>query len=149
MAAPCSHDPHETNRGSRWDRPGALAFAVWADKGLKWTDVGISKNETTIAQIMKDSDDERGKRFCVGGSVIEIQVVKSEVGKFHVGLLMTDATKLVHFIGVGSSGEIVERSYARFCGVAAGKFDYPNSAGGVGHAVELVGMFDIEANRKR
>lgn len=29
-----------------------------------------------------------------------------------------------------------------------GKYHYPNSAGGVGHGIRLVGMFDLPENRR-
>ncbi len=41
----------------------------------------------------------------------------------------------------------MERSQERFCGVVTGLFDYANSGGGTGHAVAIVGLFDIAENR--
>lgn len=128
--------------------PGAAIFALWAWKRGKWADFGV-KDETTFAKVLKDSDEERGKRYCASGSIIEITAEKFDGGKLDVGLLMDDSMRLFHFLSAGSSGSLVKDSPARFCGVVTGKYDYHNSAGGTGHAIELVGMFDLPENRRR
>ncbi len=81
------------------------------------------------------------------GKIIQIAVEKEDIGKFHVGLIISDAGNLYRFLGVRSSGTLVGDSRAKFCGVVTGKYDYSNSAGGTGHAVKLVGMFDLPENR--
>lgn len=48
----------------------------------------------------------------------------------------------------GSTATLVQQSRARLCGVVIGTYDYSNSAGGKGHAVSLVGMFDLAENRE-
>lgn len=128
---------------------GAIQLGIWAMKRMVWSDVGVTKAETRLALVHKDSDEERGKRMCIGGSIIQIEVEKTSFGKLNEGLLMDDSVELVHFIAVGTSGTLVKGSPARFCGVVTGLYDYENSAGGVGHAVDLVGMFDIPENRKK
>ena len=115
---------------------------------MRWVDVVVAPDETSFAKVQKDADDERGKRLCVGGSVIQIAVAKTSFGKFYEGLLMTPAQNIFRFTAVGSSGSLVERSAARVCGVVTGKYDYSNSGGGKGHAVNVVGMFDLPENRK-
>lgn len=126
---------------------GTLLFLAWAAKSMVWSDVGVAQDESSYALVMKDADEERGKRMCVPGNLIQISVEKADVGKVHIGLLMSDAGNLYRFLGVRSSGSLVQRSRARFCGVVTGRYDYSNSGGGTGHAVKLVGMFDLPENR--
>lgn len=127
---------------------GALLFALWAVQKMAWVDAAPPKDETTIALVMKDPDEARGKRLCAPGSLIEIQIQKTELGKMFEGLLRTGAYNIVRFIAVGSTGSLVKSSPARFCGVVIGKWDYTNSGGGTGHAVQVVGMFDLPENKK-
>ena len=63
--------------------------------------------------------------------------------------LSTTAGNLIYFVNAGSSGELVQNSIARTCGVVTGRFDYSNSGGGVGHAISVVGLFDLPQNRAR
>lgn len=136
--------------------PGAIFLASWASRSLKFADVGLAKNETTRARVMKDSDAERGKRMCFGGYIVEIAKVPREAGipgyfgnpPIFAGLI-NDYGDIVSFFAVGSTGNLVERSGARFCGVVTGRYDYQNSGGGVSHAVQMVGMFDIAENNPR
>ena len=127
---------------------GAMLLALWTWKKGRWSDFDV-KDETTFGKVQKDSDAERGRHYCASGSLVEIAAQKFEGGKIDVGLLMDDSMRLFHFLSGGSSGALVAQSPARFCGIVTGKFDYSNSAGGVGHAVEIVGMFDLPANRKK
>jgi hypothetical protein len=126
---------------------GSILLAIWAMKNMKWADVSVAKDETTFALMQKDSDEERGKRLCVSGRIIQIEVVKTERGKLFDGLFMDGASHLFKFQAVGSTGALVERSYARLCGVATGNYEYSNSGGGTGHAIKMVGMFDLPANK--
>jgi hypothetical protein len=115
---------------------------------MRWVDVGVQKDETSPALVRKDPDEARAKRMCTSGQLVQIAVVKLDNGaKLSEGLLESNAGNLYHYLGAGSSGELVEQSYARFCGVVIGTYDYSNSAGGTGHAVEIVGMFDLPENR--
>ena len=131
-----------TNGSSR----GSDLFTVWSAKRLSWSDVAVTKDETSIALVMKDSDAERGKAMCVSGSIVEIAAVHTNVGTIYQGEIAT-LRSLVRFRAVRSSGKLVESSSARFCGFVTGRYDYANSGGGVSHAVEMVGMFDLPENR--
>lgn len=126
---------------------GTAFLALWSIKHLAWTNVAVAKNETTFAEARKDSDAARGKRVCVNGTVIEISVEKTEDGKVFNGTLLTSAADLYRFYVVRSTGTLVAQSSGRLCGFVTGKFDYPNSAGGTGHAIKVVGMFDLPENR--
>ncbi|MFO0738937.1 MAG: hypothetical protein U0270_23785 [Labilithrix sp.] len=86
---------------------GTLLFLAWASKAMVWSDVGVAQDESSYALVMKDADadEERGKRMCVPGNLIQISVEKADVGKVHIGLLMSDAGDLYRFLGVRSSRE--------------------------------------------
>jgi len=127
---------------------GASVLMGWAlANQLRWADVAPKQDETSIALVQKDSARERGKRLCAPGQIIEIHVQRGDLGVFANGLLLSEAGNLVHFLAARDTGELVAESPARFCGVVTGTLDYRNSVGGVGHAVQMVGMFDLPANR--
>src|SRR3990167_7591982 len=99
---------------------GSVLLWSWATKSMQWSDVSVAKDETTHALILKDPDEERGKRLCASGTIIEIESVKLAAGKGFEGLLANYATSLFRFMAVGSSGALVQHSAARFCGVVTG-----------------------------
>lgn len=127
--------------------PGAMLMSLWGASHMRWEDVGVAKNETSFALVQKDSDAARGKRMCTKGTII--QIAKEDLGESKVfeGLMLTNYSDITRFVAVGSTGNLVGRSRARFCGVVIGTYDYENSGGGVGHAIALVGMFDLKENR--
>jgi hypothetical protein len=136
---------------------GGWLLAGWAIKHMKWEDVSVQKDETSFALVRKDSDEARTKRLCISGQIIEISIRRmlfqapgdamAPGGRLSEGLLMTNAGNIYQYLAAGSSGELVAKSPARFCGVVIGKYDYSNSSGGAGHAVALVGMFDLPENK--
>jgi hypothetical protein len=128
--------------------PGTSMLALWSTQSLQWPDVDVQKDETSYALTMKDPDEARGKRLCLAGPIV--QIAKDGVGKlrYFSGLMQSAREDLFRFSAVKSTGELVEGDSARFCGVVIGTFDYRNSAGGTGHAVNIVGMFDLPDNRK-
>lgn len=128
--------------------PGAIELATWAAGHLRWADVAVAKNETSFALVHKDSDSARGKRMCTRGTIIQIEKESMGSDAVFTGLLLSDYSDILSFIAAGSTGELVQNSGARFCGVVIGKYDYSNSGGGQGHAISLVGMFDLPENRK-
>lgn len=127
---------------------GGVLFARWASAHLAWTDVYVANDETSFGKIRKDSEEEIGKRMCISGSIIQIEVVKLDVGKkVSVGLLMSNGGNIYHFVNALSSGEIVQNKYARTCGFVVGAYSYANSGGGTSHGVDLVGIFDLPENK--
>ncbi|MDB4981351.1 MAG: hypothetical protein JWM82_2103 [Myxococcales bacterium] len=126
---------------------GTVMLTRWAAKNLRWVDVAVATNETSFALVMKDSDEARGKKLCASGSIITIELVKTDVGKLFDALFHDYAGNIYQLYAAGSSGDLVERSQSRFCGVVTGKYDYSNSGGGTGHAIKVVGMFDLPANK--
>jgi len=127
---------------------GALLLAAWMADKKAWADINALP-ETSVAKVLKDSDEERGKRLCASGTIIEIAKTKTDVAKLWDGGMATNDGKIIRFIAAGSTGELVERSNARFCGVMTGRDSYSNSGGGTTHAVRVVGMFDLPDNRKK
>ncbi len=131
---------NETSEGTR-------IFGAWALGHLKLSDVLVAKDETTFALVQKDPDEERGKRVCYGGTIVQIEVVKTPQGKGYEGILINQRRDLFRFLVAGSTGALVGQSWGRVCGIVIGKYEYSNSGGGTGHAIQVVGMFDLPENR--
>lgn len=127
---------------------GAIILAYWATEHLKWGDLQKIKS-TKHALVMKDPDAERGEKICVYGHIVEIQVDNTMPNKIKIyfGGMFDASMQIYRFIAVGSTGDLVGGSQAKFCGIVTGKNDYQNSNGGVAHAVHLVGMFDLPENK--
>jgi hypothetical protein len=126
---------------------GQVMLTLWATKALTWGDVFVKRDETSLAKIAKDSEPERGKRMCLSGTrVIQIMADRADDAKIFRGLL-SYRYKPVSFIAVGSTGELVERSRARFCGIVAGNHAFSNVSGGQTQTALLIGMFDLPENR--
>ncbi len=138
--------PHFVEEFDRHTRGGKL-LAAWAVRHLRWADVAVTKNETSPGLVKKDADLERGKRLCVSGPIVQIKSVETEGVKVFRGIIMA-GPEAVYFFAAGSTGEIVARSHARYCGVATARFSFNNTNGGVTHGIETVGMFDLPENRK-
>ncbi len=126
---------------------GAVDLVLWASYLMTWKELQEVPT-TKYGLVMKDSEAQRGKKMCISGQVIEIAADKSLPKTIYVGGLIDQEYKIYRYVAVGSSGEIVSGSRARFCGIVTGRNDYSNSTGGVAHAVHLVGMFDIPDNNK-
>jgi hypothetical protein len=126
---------------------GAKLLAIWAAPHLRWADLG-ELPETRFALVQKDADEERGKRLCTQGTIIEIETAKQDYGKVFLGGIFSNSD-VVRFIAVGKSGTLVSGSWARICGVVVGTESYKNSGGGTTHGVRIVGMFDLAENRPK
>lgn len=130
--------------------PGTLLLTGWAHLHMTLESVKVTQDETTFGRVMKDPDEERGKRACFSGSIVQIDTERVREGeKIYVGMLMTGSVNVVRFYAVGSSGDLVARHSARFCGVVTGRYSYANAAGGSTHAVAVVGLFDLPENKDR
>jgi hypothetical protein len=116
---------------------------------MYWDDVVVSEDETTYALAKKDIDVARGKRLCFSGTIVQIMAHKNTLGKTDEGLILSEAGNIFYFATIGSSGDLVAQSYGRICGVIADEYDYSNSIGGTGHALDMVGFFDLPENRTR
>lgn len=127
---------------------GAVLLSYWGTEHMKWPEIqAIEKSKFKL--VMKDPDIERGKQLCMNGEVIEIQVDNTLPNgkKIYHGGLFDGNYNIYRFIALGSTGELVGGSRAKFCGIITGKNDYSNSQGGSAHAVHLVGMFDLLDNK--
>jgi len=116
---------------------GTKLFATYAAAKLRWGDVDVPA-ETTVAHVLKDPDVERGKRMCVDGVIATIERRDLERRKVYVGSLRLADGDGVAFVAVGTTGELVKRNPARFCGAVIGK---------AGSVASMVGMFDLPENR--
>lgn len=127
--------------------PGARVFALWAQRRMKWTDVYVEKDETSLKLVKKDSDAARGKRLCYSGTIVQISKAhqRGERPLWH-GILMTNRRDVIQFYAAGSSGELVDGKRARICAVVTGNYSYGNAGGGTTHAVSVVGMFKLPEN---
>jgi hypothetical protein len=126
---------------------GTSILALWAAKSLKFSDVEVSQNETNFRLVSKDSEAARGKRMCVSGMLVQIEVEKTPRGKMSIGLLYDSERDLYRFIAAKSSGTLLSEDKARFCGFVTEKMSYKQNGGTTGVAVTLVGMFDLPENR--
>lgn len=128
--------------------PEAAGYlALWAhNKGFKWGDLKDFK-DSKFGSVLKDPDTERGKRICTNGSIIEISADKSAgFTVYHAGI-MNDNFRVLRMLAVGSTGDLVAQSTAKFCGIVIGKIGFENAAGGTTEAVYAVGLFDLPENK--
>lgn len=127
---------------------GAAILALWGASDMKWNELQEVPSGK-YGLVMKDPDSQRGQKLCTSAKVIEITLDRTLPDKkIFTGGMYDDDGRVYRFIALGSTGEIMAHSYARFCGVITGQQHYPNSAGGMAHAVHLVGMFDLPENKK-
>jgi len=117
--------------------PGADLLVGYASAKLRWDELD-GPAETSIAHVLKDAEAERGKRTCASGTISWIERRDVERRKTFAGRLRTEAGDELAFVAVGSSGDLVKRSQARFCGVVTGR---------TGEAATVIGMFDLPENR--
>lgn len=119
---------------------GAKLLARYGAVKLTWADVVIAKNETSLALVEKDPPKAWGKRLCVSGTLarIEKQTVDREV--LHSARLVTKSGDALELYAVGSTGDLVKRKPARFCGVVTGRLDVAGKP-----ATFAVGMLEVTA----
>lgn len=117
------------------DLPAGAALLARYGK-LRWSDVETP--ETTVAKVQKDSEAERGKRLCGEGTIDHILRRDVDRRKVFVGRLSLDDGDVIAFVAVGTTGELVKRMRATFCGVVTGLS---------GTDVTVLGMFDLPENR--
>lgn len=108
-------------------------LARYAVAKLRFAELDVAP-ETTLGHIEKDFRSELGKRMCIIGEVRRIERADMDGRKVFVGDLRTVEGDRIGYLAVGSTGDLVKRSTARFCGVVTDK-------------LQLVGMFDLPENR--
>lgn len=124
---------------------GTILLFPWAVDKMSFADVDA--NETDYKTAMKYMDGARGQRMCVSGMIFEIEAGQTNWGRISTGSIFVPETREVYSVyGVKSSGNLVDESMARFCGIITGKNSYSNSGGGITHTISLVGMFDLPEN---
>ncbi len=156
---------------------GTAIFATWAMKHMSYKDVfiGVRYNETSFGLAMKDIDEARGKRMCIPGSIIELEIMKLLLGKMGTGKIMDEDGNIYkimdedgniynilgkmgtgkilgedgniyNILTVRSTGTLVERDDTVFCGVVTEKYSYTDTQDTTRHALTLVGMFGLPEN---
>lgn len=103
---------------------------------LTWRELQATA-ETTVPGALKDAERERGKRVCVRGNLLDIERKDLAGRPTHHGALSTTDGDTVRFVAVGSTGTLVKRDAAVFCGIVTGRQDA---------ALIAVGMFDLPEN---
>ncbi len=122
---------------------GTVLLTLWSKDKMTAKDV-MALPEVSFAAAMKDSEEARGKRLCGTGKVLQISKSVSpawEGKKVWEGLLILPGMRIVKYIAIGETGEIVEDSTATFCGVVTGKHQYQKAGGGFAHSLAVVGVF--------
>jgi hypothetical protein len=102
-------------------------------------------DDTDYGMVMKDASAELGKRYCVTGKVITIEVMPGEP-KAYSGLL-ADGDHGVRFVAARSTGRIVADSTARYCGIVTGSTSRKGADGKTYRSADTVGLFDLPENR--
>lgn len=126
---------------------GTIALAYWGLTRLKWNEMKKLK-ETRYSLAQKDISEARGKVVCMNGHVGQIEVERVENEKVTRGGMADSDGDVLRFIAIGSSGDIVKGSFAKFCGIVTQSQSYENAGGGTTHAIVAVGMFELPANIK-
>lgn len=67
--------PFMSDTADRLDEGSAL-LTLWCSQHLTWAALNALP-ETTAAEFQKDPDDERGKRMCVSGTIVEIRAERT------------------------------------------------------------------------
>lgn len=125
----------------------AMLIPLWAEKNKINLSMINAVTSTSYGKIMKDSTSERGKRLCISGMVGDIAVDRSAGFPVYSGAIVNNNMQVTRYLAMKSTGEIVDGSIAKFCGIVVGKMSYDNAKGGTTHAAYLVGMFDLPENR--
>lgn len=123
-----------------------MKLMLWARRNLRWQDVDVDEDETTAAHVMKDSEPHIGKRMCIKGRITQINATFVNDEKMFQGVMVIRKQPIT-FIAVASTGDLVARNRARFCGLIAGRYDYTNTRNTQSQGFMLVGMFDLPENR--
>lgn len=126
---------------------GVPLLALWAGFQLDWSELQ-KVPKTSVVLVAKDSESEVGKRICVRGRILEIAAERLDGTKVFVGGLSMPGFDILRFIAVRSSGKLVKRSPARFCGIVTGRYSYSNVSGGMTKSLMAVGLFDLPENRE-
>ncbi len=127
--------------------PAAMLIPLWAEKNKINLGMINAMPATRYGKIMKDSASERGKSLCISGMVGDIAVDRSAGFPVYSGAIVNNNGQIVRYLAMKSTGEIVDGSMGKFCGITVGKMSYDNAQGGTTHAAYLVGMFDLPENR--
>jgi len=117
---------------------GAMLLARYGAVKLTWADVAIAKNETSLELVEKHPPKAWGKRICASGTVQRIEKQTIDGADLHSVRLVTKTGDAIELFAVGSTGNLVKRKPARFCGVVTGRLVVAGKP-----ATFAVGMFEL------
>lgn len=117
--------------------PAAKQLARWAAVKLAWADVAIATNETSMELAEKDPMKAAGKRLCAHGILARIEKATVEGAELYTARLVTKTSDALEVYAVGSTGDLVKRKPAHFCGVVTGRLDVDGKP-----STFAVGMFE-------
>jgi len=129
---------------------GAVLFAYWI-AGRPDFIAKVASNEessTSPKKVMKDPNAARGHVLCARGRIVQIRRESIQARALWWGVMMSSDGTPISYVAAGSTGELVEDSRARICGIVAGTHFFKNVGGGQTQAVMLAGVFDLPENRK-
>lgn len=130
-----------------WDR-GTYLLGEWLSSHGSWATVAALP-ETSSPKISKDAEGETGKRFCMTGTVTTIKAFRGSDAKMFWGIMSSSETQVMVFLAAGDTGNIVDNSTARFCGVSTGIYNLTLKSGAPFPSPKAVGFFDLPKNKKR
>ena len=130
-----------------WDR-GTYLLGEWLAARGSWATVAVLP-ETSPPKISKDQEAEIGKRLCMAGTVTTIKAVRGSEAKLFWGILAPNETQAMIFLVAGDTGDIVDNSPGRVCGLATGIYHLTLKTGAPFPTPKVVGFFDLPKNKKK
>jgi hypothetical protein len=126
----------------------SLVLLGWANRHLAWSDVEVHPDETSFDLVEKGVDAQMGKRMCVSGKVVRLNLVRTDSQGSGAGVLVTGDGRSFAFRAARNLGSVEEGGSARLCGVVTG-WNQAESDLGPPRAVVLVGMFEADRELAR
>jgi len=122
----------------------SLVLAGWANRHLEWKDVEVKSDETSVELVKRDVDGQLGKRMCVTGKIVSLNLVRTDSARSASGVLVTASGAPFAYTAARATGSNVQQNQqARLCGVVTGLNPSESDLGPPG-AVVLVGMFEAD-----
>jgi hypothetical protein len=91
--------------------------------------------KTSLGEVAKDPDSERGKQISAQGSVVEIH----KVGELFDGAIYTDGATIIRFVTPFPTPGIVKGTHVSLRGIFAQEYAYSNVSGGQTRSLLVVG----------
>jgi hypothetical protein len=118
--------------------PGAKLLAKWGALKMRFVDVAVATNETTMQLAVADPMKAVGKRLCAAGTIARFDKATVD-GTDLVTARVTVARDALEVYAVGPVGALAVNKAARFCGVVTGRLDVAGKP-----STFAVGMFEVK-----